>query len=108
MFARRFLKSERGTAFVFFAITLPVLMGLALLVIDVGRGNNVGSDVQKNADALALAAARELDGATDAITRANNAVTAYVRNQVRFAGNGSFIVNATGSAAGQITIYYLD
>src|SRR5260221_13785208 len=94
MFARRFLKSERGTTFVFFAITLPVLMGLALLVIDVGRGDNLHYDAQKDADAMALAAARELDGGSDAITRAGTAIANLVKNQARFGSDGAIILGS--------------
>ena len=80
---KRFLKSERGYALVLTLLFMPVFVGISLLVIDIGRANNAQSDHQAAADALALAAARELDGRADAVTRAKSAMTA-LDNSVSF------------------------
>ncbi|ESY41429.1 TadE/TadG family type IV pilus assembly protein [Mesorhizobium sp. RSR380A] len=70
---RAFWNDQRGVAMLFAAIMVPVLVGFALLAIDMSRANSLHNDMQKGADAFALAAAAELDGNTDAITRANRA-----------------------------------
>ncbi|MER8850131.1 pilus assembly protein TadG-related protein [Mesorhizobium australicum] len=70
---RAFWNDQRGIAMILVAIMLPVLIGFALLAIDMSRANGLHNDMQKGADAYALALAAELDGNTDAITRANRA-----------------------------------
>jgi hypothetical protein len=81
----RFLRSENGYALVLTLIFMPVFVGMSLLVIDISRGNNAHSDLQAAADALALAGARELDGAVDSMDRAVEAMT-NVTNTVSFLG----------------------
>ena len=81
----RFLRSENGYALVLTLIFMPVFIGMSLLVIDISRGNNAHSDLQAAADALALAGARELDGAVDSMDRAVEAMT-NVTNTVSFLG----------------------
>jgi len=71
---KRFSRSEDGYVIVLSLIVLPIFIGLALLVIDIGRGNNAHADLSAAADALALAGARELDGGVDAIDRAKDAM----------------------------------
>jgi hypothetical protein len=46
--------------------------------------NNLHNDLQKGADAFALAGAAELDGNADAITRANRAIDNLIANQTDF------------------------
>jgi Flp pilus assembly protein TadG len=71
---KRFLRDTRGYALVLTLVFLPAFLGITLLMIDIGRGNNAQTDHQAAADALALAAARELDGGSDAIIRAQAAM----------------------------------
>lgn len=71
---KRFLRDTRGYALILTLVFLPAFLGITLLMIDIGRGNNAQTDHQAAADALALAAARELDGASDSITRAQAAM----------------------------------
>lgn len=78
---KRFVRSEDGFVYVMVLLFLPVLLGVALLVIDIGRGNNAHSDLYAAADAVALAGARELDGGDDAIDRAKAAM-AEISNTV--------------------------
>lgn len=80
---RNFLRSERGYVLILTLIFMPVFIGIGLLVIDIGRGNNAQQDHQAAADALALAGARELDGALDSIDRAKAAMAA-ISNSVSF------------------------
>lgn len=87
---RRFCRDESGVALVFVTITLPVLIGLSLLAIDMARVNNLQNDLQKAADAFALAAAAELDGRDDAEIRARRALDNLLENQSRFSDAGTY------------------
>ncbi|MER9295237.1 pilus assembly protein TadG-related protein [Mesorhizobium sp. M0621] len=71
------------------AIMLPVIIGFALLVIDMSRANSLHNDLQKGADAFALAAAAELDGRADAITRGYRAIDNLLTNGSRFSTSGT-------------------
>lgn len=91
-FRTGFFRAEDGYALVLTLLFLPVMIGIGLLVIDIGRGNNAHSDHYAAADALALAGARELDGGTDAIDRAKAAM-ANLSNSVSFLGLSGADVN---------------
>jgi hypothetical protein len=84
---RNFGRSEDGYALVLTLMFMPVFIGLSLMIIDLGRGNNAHSDLYAAADALALAGAAELDGGSDAIPRAKNAME-NLTNTVSFLGLG--------------------
>lgn len=81
---RKFGSDENGLAMILVSIMLPVLIGFALLVIDGSRAGNLHNDTQRGADALAIAAAAELDGQADAWTRAERALENLVDNTTRF------------------------
>lgn len=78
-----FARHEDGYVLVLLLLLLPVLALMALLVIDIARGNAAQSDIAAAADAFALTAAQELDGQADAITRAETAMAA-LNNPVDF------------------------
>ena len=82
---REFWNDQRGIAMILVSIMLPVLVGFALLAIDMSRANGLHNDLQKGADAMALAAAGELDGRADSITRADRALANLVSNKYQFA-----------------------
>jgi Flp pilus assembly protein TadG len=92
-----------------------VLVGFAGLVVDLGRMAVIKSELQNAADACALAAAQELDGAADALTRAQDAGTAVAAlNRVNFQsstlGNGQPDVRfstALSDASGANGVYQL-
>lgn len=63
----------RGSVAVIVALSIFVLLGVIGLGIDLGRLYVTRTELQNAADACALAAARELDGASDALLRAENA-----------------------------------
>lgn len=69
---KKFIRNEDGQALPLVALLMVVLMGFAALVIDVGRIYNVKSEMQKAADAAALAGAQELPTASTAISTAKN------------------------------------
>lgn len=99
---RAFWNDQRGIAMILLAILLPVFVGLALLAIDMSRASGLHNDLQKGADAYALAAAAELDGNSDAITRANRAVANLLTNSTKFSTSGDHTLVAT-----DLTVTYL-
>jgi Flp pilus assembly protein TadG len=76
--ASRFAQNESGVIMPLVALMLVALLGMAALAIDIPRYFDLQTQLQKAADACALAAAAELDGGSDAITRAQNAMTNLV------------------------------
>nr|WP_281035956.1 MULTISPECIES: pilus assembly protein TadG-related protein [unclassified Mesorhizobium] len=84
------------------AIMIPVLVGFAILAIDFSRASGLHNDLQKGVDALALAAAAELDGRADSTERATRAVTTLLTNKTLFSTSGGHTL-----APGDVTITYL-
>ncbi|TGT67578.1 hypothetical protein EN802_28875 [bacterium M00.F.Ca.ET.159.01.1.1] len=82
---REFWHDQRGIAMILVSVMLPVLVGFAVLAIDMSRANGLHNNLQKGADAMALAAAGELDGRADSITRADRALANLVSNKYQFA-----------------------
>ena len=73
-------KDENATVLVQFTIYIIAIMGMIGLAIDGGRFILLNNSLQELADAAALAGAAQLDGAQDAITRANTAAQATANN----------------------------
>lgn len=96
---RAFWHDQRGIALILVSVMLPAIIGLSLLAIDMSRMNNLDNDLQKGTDALALAAAAELNGRSDAWTRAENALTNLVSNSTMFSDGGSVSLTTGTSAA---------
>lgn len=114
-FARRDTR-RRGNASAITLISIPVLLGCAALVIDSGNLYNVRSELQRAADAGALAGAWELlddnriavdSGTWDGIAQARQKAADYVaRNPVQ--GVAPQVDQNEGNAAGgDILIGYL-
>ncbi len=57
-------RHETGQVLVIFALTLPVLLGFAALVVDAGNLFASKRSLQKSADAASLAATQELNGSS--------------------------------------------
>ena len=85
---RMFRDDEDGFVLVLALLVMPVFIGLAFIIIDIGRGNNAHSDLSAAADAVALAGAAELDGGPDAITRAKAAMAELQTNVSMLARSG--------------------
>jgi Flp pilus assembly protein TadG len=68
---RKLRRDECGTVLVQFTIYLVAILGMIGLALDGARLFLVNNNLQELADASALAAAAQLDGASDAITRAD-------------------------------------
>ena len=88
---KRFRRDNRAYAMVTFALALVPFLGLVGLVIDLSEYETVNTELQDIADASALAGARELDGASDAITRATSAAVNFVTSDPRFASGTSAV-----------------
>lgn len=78
---REFWNDQRGLALILVSVMLPAIIGFSLLAIDMSRANNMHNDLQEGADSFSIAAAAELDGKSDSITRADRALTTLVANQ---------------------------
>ncbi|WP_109466920.1 TadE/TadG family type IV pilus assembly protein [Albibacillus kandeliae] len=75
---QRFTTSEEGGILVFWVLSLTAFLGLVALSFDIGRVGIARSELQSFADSVALAAAGELDGNDDSITRARAAAANLV------------------------------
>ena len=82
-------RDQQGVVLVYVSVMLGVLVGFAALAIDLSRIETTHTQARSAAEAAALAAASQLDGASDAITRATNAAqtTPLVQNQQNLAQN---------------------
>jgi hypothetical protein len=91
-------RRQTGATLVTVAFALLFLLGFMGIALDFGHLFVVKSELQTATDSCALAAAQELDGASDALTRATSAgLTAGNLNKVNFQGT------ATGLVAADIT-----
>src|SRR3954469_17596832 len=87
-------RQQRGAVILTAAFALLFLLGFMGLALDFGHLFVVKTEMQTAMDSCALAAAQELDGASDALTRATNAGrTAGNLNRVNFQGGASGIVD---------------
>ncbi len=76
---------QKGAVILTVAFALLFLLGFMAIALDFGHLFVVKGELQTSMDACALAAAQELDGAGDAITRATNAgIAAGNLNNVNF------------------------
>ncbi|CUJ98719.1 Flp pilus assembly protein TadG [Ruegeria denitrificans] len=80
-----FAKDERGTVAILWGTALIAFLGFFAITLDVGRLNSTHAELQSFADNVALAAAGELDGQPDAITRAANAAANLISDSQTFA-----------------------
>ncbi len=76
---------EKGAILVLVALFMVVIVGFTALSYDLGRLSSTQTDLQSYSDHVALAAAGELDGASDAITRANAAAANMISDTQLFA-----------------------
>lgn len=91
----RFAQSEDGALLVFWGLTLAIMLGLVAMSFDLGRIGIARSELQSFADSVALAAAGELDGAPDAITRATAAAANLVSDSKTYGTGGADLAGAT-------------
>jgi hypothetical protein len=86
--AGAFWRDTDGVILPYVTVMLVVIVGVAVLAVDGSRYTSLQTQLQKGADALALAGAAELDRAPTAITRAVNAIENLVTNSSVF-GTGT-------------------
>lgn len=98
---KRLARDEAGTILVFWGIALGVVLGIVALSFDLGRASITRSELQSFADSVALAAAGELDGNSDAIDRASEAANLIVDSQ-RFGSTGNTL---SGEASYTLTFH---
>lgn len=84
---------QRGAILITVALVLLILIGFMGIAVDASRAFVVHSELQSAVDSCALAGAQELDGASDAITRATSAGMS--------AGNANGVVMQSATWAGQ-------
>ena len=76
---------QRGAVAIVVGITMFVMVGMAGLALDLGHLFVIRTELQNAADACALSAARELNGASDSLLRAENSgITVGQSNFVDF------------------------
>lgn len=92
---RAFRASESGSVLTFWAVTFSIFMGLIALSVDFGRMASTQSELQAYADNVALAAAGELNGQSDSITRATLAAQTFISDTQTF-GDGDTLLSDTG------------
>ncbi len=90
----KFTQSEAGSVLTFWGVSLAVFMGLLALTFDFGRMAATQSELQTFADNVALAAAGELDGTDDAITRAKAAAQSLITDTQTF-GTGDKVLGGS-------------
>jgi len=101
------LRDDRsGISLIYVTIALPVIIGFALLAIDVSRVWSLQSSLQHAADSLALAAAGELDRRPDAITRAERVINDSVANNSMVI-NSALFGSVTTIDKNEVTARYL-
>ena len=88
---------QKGAIIITLALTLLFLLGFMGIALDFGRFFVVKSELQTAVDSCALAAAKELDGAPDSLTRGVSAgLTVANMNNYNFQGaSAGFVGNNT-------------
>lgn len=99
---RRFAAEDSGTMLVVWGLTFAVLLGIAAMSFDLGRTGITRSELQAFTDNVALAAAGELDGKQDSITRARAAAGNLISDRKTFGSGGSVL---SGDADYTLTFY---
>src|SRR5262245_58023378 len=91
---RNLKRQQKGAVILTVAFALLFLLGFMAIALDFGRLFVVKTELQTAMDSCALAAAQELDGASDALDRATNAGKAAGNlNKVHFQGAAAGIVD---------------
>lgn len=99
---RKFAAEDCGTMLVIWGLTFVVLLGIAAMSFDLGRTGITRSELQVFTDNVALAAAGELDGKSDSITRAQAAAANLISDRKTFGTGGSLL---SGDSDYTLTFY---
>jgi Flp pilus assembly protein TadG len=108
----RLRKDEGGSIWIQTILVIGITLGLTGLAVDGTRYYMLHSDLQDLADAAALAGAKELDGQTDARTRATDAAQSYFNDHAcpyssgsPSTGNCARWFDTSGVAIASVTFY---
>ncbi|SLN73308.1 hypothetical protein ROA7450_04113 [Roseovarius albus] len=85
---KRFATDEDGTMLVIWGMSFVVILGIVAMSFDMGRVAVTQTELQSYADNVALAAAGELDGENDAITRATAAAANLISDRKTYGSGG--------------------
>ena len=96
------LRDTRGAMLVIWGVALAVMLGLVAMTFDIGRISLTQTELQSYTDSVALAAAGELDGQSDAITRATAAAANLITDRQTF-GEGDHTLS--GAADYSLTFF---
>jgi Flp pilus assembly protein TadG len=100
-------RSQHGAVIITVALSLLVLLGFIGFALDFSRLFIVKTEMQTAMDSCALAAAQELDGSGDALTRATNAGrTAGNMNSVHFQRDAAGLVDTDVTFSNSLTGTY--
>jgi Flp pilus assembly protein TadG len=86
---RRLWRDTDGIILPYTTVMITVFVGMGALAIDASRYMSLQTQLQKAADAAALAAAAELDRLTTSTNRATNAANSLLTNSSLFSADGS-------------------
>lgn len=103
--AQKLWKSESGSVAPIVAISLFALIGAAGIGFDYSRLVSLHTELQDAADHAALAAAGQLDGKTNARSRAVSAAQSLITNLALFANDGA---NRAVSVTSGNVVFYQD
>jgi len=86
---KKLMRSTSGAVAPTVALSLFALVAAGGVAFDYARMAGLDTELQSAADQAALAAATQLDGQANACSRAASAASALIRNDTRFANDGS-------------------
>ncbi|HET6942703.1 MAG TPA: pilus assembly protein TadG-related protein [Sphingomicrobium sp.] len=102
---RSFLRSDTGSVAPTVGLSLFALIAAGGIAFDYARVAAMDTELQDAADQAALAAATQLDGKTDAISRATAAASNLVSNSTRFASDtGETDTQGTSNTSDDTTV----
>ncbi len=87
--------NEDGTMLIIWGVTFVLIFGIVALSFDLGRVAVTQTELQSYADNVALAAAGELDGEDDAITRATSAAANLIADRKTYGSGDDTLAGAT-------------
>ncbi len=96
---RSLWRDRRGAVTIYVVISMPMLLGIGALSIDLGRLMSVNTELQSAADAAAMAGAVELDQKLGARDRARATAAGAVANLQTFATGGADVTIDTTDCA---------
>ncbi|WP_372836652.1 pilus assembly protein TadG-related protein, partial [Puniceibacterium confluentis] len=97
-----FRRDDEGTIAILWAASMVAFFGFMAIALDVGRVSSTHAEFQSFADNVALAAAGELDGRSDALTRSAAAAANMISRGQTFA---SGTANLSGSSDYTLTFH---